>query len=159
LIGGLLQGESVCEGYAEIIRNVLACRGIESRCIYSASHAYNQVKINGKWYYCDLTWDRDNIFNRRNLRYCLLSEERMRKNHNTSIGQVVEESPETYPQEIIQKKAIEIQQSYEKINAKNILIEGYQSSEISTSKVVEAGKNKQQEEGNLNRTNNNYKEQ
>lgn len=37
--------------------------GIRSNILGSKSdkkgdaHAYNQVEINGKWYYCDLTWD------------------------------------------------------------------------------------------------------
>ena len=68
LIGGLLQGECVCRGYVEILSNILACRGIESRVLFSNNHVFNQVKINGNWYYVDLTWDRDKISRRRRTR-------------------------------------------------------------------------------------------
>ena len=54
LIGALLKGKCVCAGYAELLRNLCECKGIE--CIYVCSnwHAFNQVKINDNWYYFDL---------------------------------------------------------------------------------------------------------
>lgn len=85
---------AVCAGYADILRNVLSCLGIESEYISSMSdkrffldkngayvpqkddngkniyengttdpmgHAYNLVSLDGKKFYCDLTWDADNI--------------------------------------------------------------------------------------------------
>ena len=51
----------MCSGYAETLRNFCACRGIECNSVRSDSHAFNQVKIGGQWYYFDLTWERDNI--------------------------------------------------------------------------------------------------
>lgn len=69
LKGGLIEGkEAVCAGYAEILRNALALKGIESHYIQGfsekegeAGHAWNQVKIGNNWYNVDLTWDRDEI--------------------------------------------------------------------------------------------------
>ena len=58
-----LNKKGVCQGYAVILKNVLDFVGIKSNILGSKSdrkgggHAYNQVEINGKWYYCDLTWD------------------------------------------------------------------------------------------------------
>lgn len=69
LQGGLqpLEGRCVCGGYAEILRNVLAQKGIEAKEIIGhdsedgGSHAWNQVKIGGQWFNTDLTWNRDEI--------------------------------------------------------------------------------------------------
>lgn len=67
LYGGLMNGECVCAGYACILKNALACLGIEAKYINGAdpnstsAHAWNQVKIGGKWYNTDLTWERDKI--------------------------------------------------------------------------------------------------
>lgn len=67
MIGGLLEGKAVCAGYADILRNVCACAGIESRYISSdkiipiVGHAWNCVKLDGEWFNADLTWDRDKL--------------------------------------------------------------------------------------------------
>ena len=68
---GLIEGKTVCAGYADILRNALSLVGIRSRLVTGladasdrdTAHAWNQVEIkdehgNGKWYYTDLTWDR-----------------------------------------------------------------------------------------------------
>ncbi len=61
---GLLEGTCVCSGYADIMENALALVGIDAktnsgltRKVDGGGHAWNQVKIDGKWYYCDVTWD------------------------------------------------------------------------------------------------------
>lgn len=79
LIGGLLHGKSMCGGYSEILRNILSEVGID--CIYVSgegkdklgNHAWNQVKLDGKWYNVDLTNDRDNIINNSKCQYFLKS--------------------------------------------------------------------------------------
>ncbi len=63
----------VCAGYADILKNALALVGVESivdsgatridssdpnHPKYSRLHAWNRIKIDGKWYYADLCWDR-----------------------------------------------------------------------------------------------------
>lgn len=71
LIGGLINGKSMCSGYSEILRNVMSEVDIE--CIYingdgkdkGGAHAWNQVKLDGQWYNVDLTNDRDAIVENR----------------------------------------------------------------------------------------------
>lgn len=81
MIGGLLNGTCVCAGYAEILRNVLACCGIECRYVGADNkeknedgHAWNQVKLDGKWYNMDLTWDADRIVAGQPTKYFLKSD-------------------------------------------------------------------------------------
>ena len=67
---GVMIGKSgLCSGFAETLRNLLAERGIESKFVSgwkkeekgsgdSVGHAWNQVKLDGQWYNCDITCDR-----------------------------------------------------------------------------------------------------
>jgi len=65
--GALVEGQAVCEGYAEAFQYLLQRVGIQSFMIEGASappsgglpipHAWNAVKINGKFYQVDVTWD------------------------------------------------------------------------------------------------------
>ena len=66
LEGALLEGVTVCAGYSKALCYILNKAGIECRYIAgdvndpksrNNAHAWNQVKINGKWYNTDLTWD------------------------------------------------------------------------------------------------------
>ena len=55
---GFLNGETVCQGNAEIIRNIAAEYGITVECIRgtkSGAHEWNQVKLDGIWYDDDFT--------------------------------------------------------------------------------------------------------
>lgn len=79
LYGGLVEGQCVCAGYADILRNTLACVGIESNYISGNenslevggtyklntddinAHAWNRVNLDGQWFNTDLTWNRNNI--------------------------------------------------------------------------------------------------
>lgn len=64
-IVGLVGRTCVCRGYAGIVRDSCAIFNIESLVIKGnndeAAHAWNQVKLDGKWYNVDLTWDRKAI--------------------------------------------------------------------------------------------------
>lgn len=89
LTDGLLKNTCVCAGYADILRNCLACAGIYSEYIGAnldleggvtvnlddpQGHAWNKVKLDGEYYWTDLTWDADNILvGRYPLNYCLKS--------------------------------------------------------------------------------------
>lgn len=57
LIGALLEGKCVCEGYALALKQVSKCAGIDCKYIMDEDHAWNQVKLNEQWYNCDLTCD------------------------------------------------------------------------------------------------------
>lgn len=57
---GLIKGKSVCQGNAEIIRNLCAEFGIEAtvvrgKGIEGGGHAWNQVQLDGVWYDDDFT--------------------------------------------------------------------------------------------------------
>lgn len=59
--GCLVQGVSVCNGYAEAMSLLLTCVGVEN-CIMTGSandvlHAWNAVCLDGEWYQVDATWD------------------------------------------------------------------------------------------------------
>lgn len=64
--GAILHGKSVCQGYAEAFEYFMDVLGIECELISGtanngngtwAGHAWNKVKIDGKWLYIDVTWD------------------------------------------------------------------------------------------------------
>lgn len=66
IYGALIDKKCVCEGYAEALKYLLnaaqiPCEIIQGSAINSAgkteSHAWNCVKLDGKWYYIDATWD------------------------------------------------------------------------------------------------------
>ena len=65
--GALVEGKAVCEGYAEALQYLLQKSGIQSLIVLGESrnpslnqveaHAWNIVRINGKYYHVDLTWN------------------------------------------------------------------------------------------------------
>ena len=118
LVGGLLQGKCVCSGYAEILRNILACRGIECRLMGAQGHAYNQVKIKGKWYYVDLTNDAYNICEGNDLKWCLHGETNFLKDwgeryHKNLPCYIAEKADEDYPADELEKIYREVLSEYE----------------------------------------------
>lgn len=64
---GLLRGSGVCQGYAEIIRNLSAEYGIQVESVRGSnaegSHEWNQVKLDGIWYDDDFTSYREFLAN------------------------------------------------------------------------------------------------
>ena len=65
---GLISGKCVCGGFARILQCSLNSVGIDCQYIVGQTdfardgwHAWNQVKIDGKWYNTDITWDKDSI--------------------------------------------------------------------------------------------------
>lgn len=69
--GAIVEGEAVCAGYARAYQYLLSRVGIESWSIRGQSinpttkqkegHRWNMVKIDGKWYYTDVTWDDQSV--------------------------------------------------------------------------------------------------
>lgn len=58
--GALIEGEAVCEGYAELYQYALYKMGIQSHVITGNAgglHVWNLVRIDGKYYQTDVTWD------------------------------------------------------------------------------------------------------
>ena len=71
LEGIMVSKSGVCSGFAETLRNLLAEQGIEAKYISGytkrdengdrVGHAWNQVKLDGRWFNCDITTDRSFI--------------------------------------------------------------------------------------------------
>ena len=91
-LGALKYKYAVCAGYAKLFQLMCQLAGLE--CTYvtgntpSGYHAWNQVKIDGKWYNVDTTWDDpvslDKKFDDHKYNcysYFLLSDEIMYKDH------------------------------------------------------------------------------
>jgi len=60
-----VNGKSVCAGYADAFRLVALMAGLKSAYASSGTHAWNLVKVGGKWYNVDLCWDDTGIDNSR----------------------------------------------------------------------------------------------
>lgn len=59
--GALVNGNAVCNGYAEAMQLLLMCVGVETRFVVGTAdgveHAWNLVKLGSDWYHLDATWD------------------------------------------------------------------------------------------------------
>lgn len=59
--GALVNHNAVCNGYAEALQLLFKCVGLESEFVIGLAggvdHAWNLVKLDGKWYHLDATWD------------------------------------------------------------------------------------------------------
>lgn len=75
---------AVCEGYAKAFQLLLNAAGIENTYIVGigngVGHAWNQVKIEGEWYYVDLTWN--DTGDRKNYRYFNVDDSIFLKSHS-----------------------------------------------------------------------------
>ena len=88
LRGALLEGTSVCDGYAKTYALTLRKLGITGVLVTSKDigHAWNMVELDGNWYQVDCTWD-DPVDGSDQLGYCmhkhlLCTTEEMNTNHN-----------------------------------------------------------------------------
>ncbi len=57
LKGALLDKSAVCDGYASAFQYFMLLLDIPCNTIINSDHAWNQVYVNGKWYFVDVTWD------------------------------------------------------------------------------------------------------
>ncbi len=61
--GAIVDGRAVCQSYAyafkAIVDELVRQTGIDIECeeVHNKSHSWNRVKIDGKWYHVDATWD------------------------------------------------------------------------------------------------------
>lgn len=58
--GAIIDGRAVCEGYARAFQYLLYKVGIQAITVSgeaNGAHAWNLVRIDGEYYYTDLTWD------------------------------------------------------------------------------------------------------
>ena len=81
--GALIDGQTVCEGYAKSMQILLSRLGIECYTISGSAdnvgHMWNIVKLGGEWYHLDPTWDdTDGTIN---YEYFNVNTETISKNH------------------------------------------------------------------------------
>ena len=90
LYGGLVDGKAICSGYAIILHEALQYVDVKSKYIegypdYNSNekhgHAWNQVKIDGKWYNVDSTWDAGNLQSVGYWKYALLDDKTFKRSH------------------------------------------------------------------------------
>lgn len=82
--GGSTHGTTVCDGYAKAFYMLMKAAGIPCERVTSddAGHAWNEVKLGGKWYQVDCTWDDGSAGSGYDShRYCFITDEAMRKDH------------------------------------------------------------------------------
>ena len=101
IYGALVEKKCVCEGYAKAFQFFMNKLNIESTTIFgegykdvsinwNSNHAWNYVKLNGKWYAIDTTWD-DNENEEIKYDFFLKGKETFEKNHNINIkGQFID---------------------------------------------------------------------
>lgn len=86
LIGALLDGITVCEGYTQAMD--LLCYLSDVDCLQIVGyvtangeyHAWNKVQLDGKWYNVDVTWDNDKAKGL-TYDYFLVSDNQLAKDH------------------------------------------------------------------------------
>lgn len=88
--GALIRGVAVCDGYSRGFQKVMQKLGIPCQMVIGSyqggGHAWNRVKVDGKWRHIDVTFD-DPIINGKNTNkkpyytYFLKTDEQMRKDH------------------------------------------------------------------------------
>ncbi len=91
--GVMVNHRAVCDGYSKTFEFFMDALGIECERIKGTanggSHAWNRVKVDGVWYYIDVTWD-DPVrgpsypdFNHLRYKYFMISLEEMSQDHTT----------------------------------------------------------------------------
>lgn len=77
----VVNGQTVCAGYAGTMQLLLNAAGVETIEVTSDSHGWNMVKLHDKWYVVDVTWDdRDGSGNSYDYQYYNKSIDTILKN-------------------------------------------------------------------------------
>lgn len=86
--GALLGGIAVCDGYTKAAQLLLNRLGVENHYVVGniadGLHSWNQVKINGNYYFMDVTWN-DPVPNKPgtvSYDYFLVTSDQLRKDHS-----------------------------------------------------------------------------
>ncbi len=112
LKGALCDKKCVCAGYVEALCLLLSKAGIECNEVYGNTkladgkgfpeHVWSQVKINGKWYNCDVTWDSMQRDKRDDYEFCLLSDSEFKRHYPLKKNQIVYKCEETFDKRIVE---------------------------------------------------------
>lgn len=84
--GVLVNGSAVCEGYSKTFQYLMSQLGIECTTIMGRGktelHMWNSVKINGNFYFVDVSWDDSKEYSKYD--YFNITEEQLLKDHTIS---------------------------------------------------------------------------
>lgn len=85
-IMGVFSGSgAVCEGYAKAYQYLLNCAGIENIYVVGKGsgedHAWNLLFLEGKWYWCDITWNDTGNNEEMSYKYFLLERSVFENDH------------------------------------------------------------------------------
>lgn len=89
---GLTTGSMVCQGYILMTYKLLKEAGIQSVIAEGVAggeaHAWNMVRLDGKWYHLDTTWDDPvpNIEGKVQYDYYLRTDDQMKKDHKWTLS-------------------------------------------------------------------------
>ena len=87
-VGVLKNKTAVCEGYAKTFYALMNLMNIPCKMVTGTGngvgHAWNMVKVGGKWYHIDVTWDDPVTDEKGNIGYgyFLLSDQEMARDHS-----------------------------------------------------------------------------
>lgn len=85
--GANIDNQAVCQGYAMAFTYLCQAAGIECITVKgeteSGSHAWNMVKIDGKWYHLDVCWDDTELYD---YEFFCVSEEEINKTHKLKMS-------------------------------------------------------------------------
>ena len=98
--GALISHKAVCQGYASLFYRLALELGVDARLIpgvaKNRNHGWNIVRLDGKYYNLDATWDADLAQRNRPYEYFLLSETDF-ENHTRKAAYEEEPFVSTYP--------------------------------------------------------------
>lgn len=93
MYGALVENSTVCQGYAQAFQYIMKELGIE--CVQvegkgnDLNHAWNLVKLDGEYYYADLTWDdpipKEGEEEQLLHTYCFVTSEQFDKDHTADM--------------------------------------------------------------------------
>lgn len=92
---------TVCQGYALLFYKMCTDAGIPCRIVTGwagTPHAWNIVKVSGKWYYVDVTWDDlDSTYKPYTYDYFLIGSKKMNWNHSLDRDYTTAAFKKRYP--------------------------------------------------------------
>ena len=103
VLGALIDGKCVCEGYVEAMELLCYIGGVDCMQVTGTgytkngpeSHAWNKVYLDDMWYNVDITWD-DLASGKVRYKYFLVSDEVMSADHTWVQYSNIPESPHNY---------------------------------------------------------------
>lgn len=99
--GPLINGRALCEGYSKAFAYLCQSMGVPCICVVGSgngeNHMWNMVRIDGKWYHVDVTWD-DPVGSQPVLRhdYFCVSTASISKDHSISNPVAIPAANEDY---------------------------------------------------------------